>query len=361
MDEIKVTYVLNVLNGEPFIHFQLKSIYDFAFEIIIVEGAYEKFSFAANNGRSTDNTIEIINDFPDPHNKIKLILNEGYYEDRTEMCNECTKYVNGNVIWQIDVDEFYFDETHLYVKEMFEVTESLDRISFNFLDIFGSLRLKVDGLDDSKLQSVRRVHRFNKGDSWSTQRPPTLVDSNDVAKVIRKEHLGDEMEKLGHKMFNLTMLFKSQILDKYNYYFKKGFTNDTQTWYENSIKNYAIRLNVLNISDYLTSLSLVEEKLPPIVYDLNEYVIDSVSCINYVDDSLQFTFASSSASFKFNELVKKINTFNTTEENIFYSTLSFLKTEVAINRCFNHLEKKIARKKLRRSFAYLLKKAVLMR
>jgi hypothetical protein len=361
MDEIRVTYVLNVLNGEPFIHFQLKSIYEFAFEIIIVEGAYEKFSFAAKNGRSNDNTIKIINEFPDPHNKIKLILNEGYYEDRTEMCNECIKYVNGNVIWQIDVDEFYFDETHLYVKEMFEGNENLDRISFNFLDIFGSLRLKVDGLDDSKLQSVRRVHRFKKGDSWSTQRPPTLVDSNKVAKVIRQEHLGDEMEKLGHKMFNLTMLFKDQILDKYNYYFKKGFTNDTQTWYENSIKSYAIRLNILNISDYLTSLSLVEEKLPLIVYDLNEYVIDSASHINYVDDSLQFAFASSLASSDFNDLVKTINTFNNTEENIFYSTLSFLKTEFAINRYFNNLEKKIARKKLRRSFAYLFKKAVLMR
>jgi hypothetical protein len=105
----------------------------------------------------------------------------------------------------------------------------------------------------------------------------------------------------------------------------------------------------------------VEEKLPPIVFDLNEYVIGSGGHFNYVDDSLQITFASSSASSEFNELVKKINTFNNTEKNIFYVMLSFIKTEIAINRCFNLLEKKIARQKLRRSFAYLFKKSVLKR
>lgn len=358
---IKVTYVLNVLNGEPFIHFQLKSIYEFAFEIIIVEGAYEKFSFASKHGRSADNTIKIINEFPDPHNKIKLILNEGYYEDRTEMCNECLKYVNGDVIWQIDVDEFYFDKTHLYVQELFKFNENLDRISFNFLDIFGALRLKVYGLDDSKLQNVHRVHRFKKGDLWGTQRPPTLVDNKNVHRVIRQEYSGDEMEYKGHKMFNLTMLFRDQILDKYNYYFKKGFTNDTIEWYENSIKSYNNRLNVLNISDYLTSLSIIDEKLPPIVYELNEYVIDPNNHFNYIDDSLQFKFASSYESTKFNNLVNTINAFNKTEYKIFCISIFYLKSEVSIYRYFNKLEKKVARKKLRKSFVYLIKKSVLMR
>ena len=31
------------------------------------------------------------------------------------MCNAVFKYVTGNVIWQIDVDEFYHDWVHEYI------------------------------------------------------------------------------------------------------------------------------------------------------------------------------------------------------------------------------------------------------
>ena len=50
---------MNVLNGEPFIKYQLKSIYKFAHEIIIVEGAYKKFRHAAKKFRSKDKTVKM--------------------------------------------------------------------------------------------------------------------------------------------------------------------------------------------------------------------------------------------------------------------------------------------------------------
>ena len=36
-----------------------------------------------------------------------------------EMCNEFMKFISGDVIWQIDVDEFYDDKTHKIVNELF--------------------------------------------------------------------------------------------------------------------------------------------------------------------------------------------------------------------------------------------------
>ena len=67
------SFVMIVLNGMPFIENSLKSIYEFAHEIIIIEGAVEKCMFAANvNGSSIDGTVEFIKSFPDTQNKIKF-------------------------------------------------------------------------------------------------------------------------------------------------------------------------------------------------------------------------------------------------------------------------------------------------
>lgn len=171
MNPVKISYVLNVLNGEPFISYQLKSIYSHAYEIIIVEGAYKKFAFATSNGRSHDSTLSSIKSFHDPQNKIKLIVKDGFYEDRMEMCNEFMGHVTGDVLWQIDVDEFYHECTYLYVQDLFQSNPELDLVSFNFIDMFGSLKLQASGLEGTSLQDVRRVHRFSSGDVWINQRP----------------------------------------------------------------------------------------------------------------------------------------------------------------------------------------------
>ncbi|MBZ0198999.1 MAG: methyltransferase domain-containing protein, partial [Ignavibacteriaceae bacterium] len=53
----KISFVMIVLNGMPFIEYALKAIYQAAHQIIIVEGAVEKCLFAASlTGSSTDGT-----------------------------------------------------------------------------------------------------------------------------------------------------------------------------------------------------------------------------------------------------------------------------------------------------------------
>lgn len=216
---IKISYVMNVLNGEPFIKYQLDSIYNHAHEIIIVEGAYEKFKHAAaTDGRSTDRTVYIIKDYPDSLKKIILITKPGFYDDRLDMCNEFMHRVTGNVIWQVDVDEFYHQKTHDYIKKCFEDDENLDRVSFNFYDLFASPDYYIYGYEALKLTNVNRVHRYTPGDRWLTQRPPLLCDKNGVKKVINKHMGGDKLEKHGYVMFNCTLFLRKQIEDKYQYY-----------------------------------------------------------------------------------------------------------------------------------------------
>ena len=71
---MKISFGIIVVNGEPFIKYNLENLYPHAHEILIVEGAVEKFKHASTpDGHSLDNTVKIIKEFPDPENKIKLI------------------------------------------------------------------------------------------------------------------------------------------------------------------------------------------------------------------------------------------------------------------------------------------------
>lgn len=95
--------IIIVCNGEPFIELQLKHIYNIVDEIIIVEGPDYHYEKLIKSKRSIDNTINIIKNFPDPSNKIKLIHTNC---DKNTMVAKGNKLCNGKYIYQIDIDEF---------------------------------------------------------------------------------------------------------------------------------------------------------------------------------------------------------------------------------------------------------------
>ena len=81
---VKISYGMIVLNGEPFVLSNLRSIYPYAHEIIVVEGAsFKASSIASIDGHSKDNTINLLNEFvknEDDQNKVRIITaeDEGY-------------------------------------------------------------------------------------------------------------------------------------------------------------------------------------------------------------------------------------------------------------------------------------------
>lgn len=253
---IAVSYIMNVLNGEPFIKYQLDSIYPYAHEIIIVEGAYRKFRHAATtNGRSTDHTIECINAYPDIEKKIKLIVKPGFYDDRLDMCNELLPHVTGDVIWQVDVDEFYYPETHVFIQTVFASDPTLDRVSFCFYDIFANPMYFIEGYRALGLDNVNRVHRFDTGDRWMNQRPPILCDLNQKQKTIRKHLDGYDLIKMGHVMFNGTALFEKQIREKYTYYnIMSKNISEPKRWIFDVWQNFSNKFNVAGFDHSITYL-----------------------------------------------------------------------------------------------------------
>ena len=111
--------------GEVFFKQWLKHIYRIGDEIILVEGAVKPIPgvksnslWASTDGKSTDNTIEVIKNFPDPDKKIKLIESNGFWNGKVEMCNQWAKHATGSYIWQIDNDEYYLDSDIRKLKDI---------------------------------------------------------------------------------------------------------------------------------------------------------------------------------------------------------------------------------------------------
>lgn len=323
---MKVSYVINVLNGEPFIKYQIDSIYEFAHQIIIVEGAYKKFTHASTNGRSRDNTIDIIKNYNDYDHKITLITKDHLYPDRMEMCNECLEKATGDIIWQLDVDEFYLEMTHDYVRDLFESDPALDLISFNFRNYFINTNYYVCGLESIGLGDVNRVFRFNKGDKWISQRPPTLGTSTNEQKTIRHQIRGPELEAKGHIMHHATMFFHDQINDKFKYYSSMWSSIiRPELWLSNTWKNFNNKLNVGGITNHITYLEKNELSIPSslqkLICHLENEIIE-----NYTlkDDTEVKEFMESDAFPDYKEIAIRIN--NISE----LTTLTCVKTTLSL-------------------------------
>ena len=174
-DDPKFSFVTIVLNGMPFIEHALQAVYDFAHEIIIVEGAVTNCLFAANpDGSSIDGTVECIRRFPDPQKKIRLI--QGSWPEKCEMHNAALAQVTGDYIWLMDSDEIYRREDLAKVSEMIRREPAITQINFipdNFWKGFDHLMVAPFFFHPDA--HYRRIFKFKSGSVFTTHRPPTLV------------------------------------------------------------------------------------------------------------------------------------------------------------------------------------------
>jgi len=153
----RISFGIIVLNGEPFTRYNLRSLYPYAFEIIVVEGASIKASaIATPNGHSLDGTLEILHSFKkeeDPDNKIKIITAEdlGYSNgfwpgDKDEQSEAYAQYATGDYLWQIDIDEFYKSEDIETIVNMLSLNECITQINILQYNFWGGFHSLVDGL-----------------------------------------------------------------------------------------------------------------------------------------------------------------------------------------------------------------------
>ena len=114
--DVKISFGIIVLNGEPFTKYCIRQLYPHAHEIIVVEGGSEKARHICPEGRSNDGTLESLSymkDFEDPEDKITIVTKEGYWEGKDEQSQAYADRATGDYLWQVDIDEFYKPEASL--------------------------------------------------------------------------------------------------------------------------------------------------------------------------------------------------------------------------------------------------------
>lgn len=233
-----------VLNGEPFIKYNLENLYPYAHEIIIVEGAVEKFRHAAtSDGHSIDNTVKIIKTFPDPEHKIKLIQRNGFWEEKDEMSNAYMKACTGDYIWQVDVDEFYKRKDILKLKHLLTLDPEISRVDIKSISFWRSFQAIMQGASYIYgADNFVRIFQFKAGYRYLTHRPPTLLnEKGDIVshhKFITAQELS---EKYGIVMYHYSYVFPEIVYNKSHYYSQMGWGNGCEEglkWAQSFWRNF---------------------------------------------------------------------------------------------------------------------------
>lgn len=228
--DIRFTFGLIVLNGEPFIRYNLRALYPFAHQIIVVEGAnYNSVHCATADGHSLDDTLKILSEmkeFEDPENKIVIVTaeDEGYPNgfwpgEKDEQSQAYCKRATGNWLWQIDVDEFYKESDVWSILRMLEEDPSISTFSFPEIPFWGSFDYRIDGIFlRLRYSEVHRLFIWQPGYMYVTHRPVTVV--NDAGVDLRKINWvrAENLRKRGIFMYHYSQIFLGQVSSKMVYY-----------------------------------------------------------------------------------------------------------------------------------------------
>lgn len=229
-DYPKITFGIIVLNGEPFTRYCLRSIYPFAYEIIVVEGGHEDTrSVCTPDGHSVDGTLETLYKFKeeeDPENKLTIVTRNGFWPKKDELGNDRTpqsrayaERAKGDYLWQVDIDEFYRESDVIKIFEMLNKNPLITSISFKQKSFWGDINYISDAVYLRK--NVGGWHRIFKWDSkykYLTHEPPTIIDENGVNLRTKKWVPGEVMAKRDIYMYHYSLLFPWQVEQKVKVY-----------------------------------------------------------------------------------------------------------------------------------------------
>ena len=213
---MKIDFTMIVFNGDYVLKENLESIYPFANKIIITEGPV-KYYRSLGFTQSTDNTVNIIKSFPDPENKIILI--QGQWEEKDDMCKAQEKYFAGDYVWHVDSDELYRKEDMKKVIDYLELHPECYSMAFRLYSFYGNLEYYISGFEENF--EVIRIQKIIPGQSKIlTHRPPTFIWplTNKTCKEMGHINQFQSEKMFGIRIFHYPYVFPSQAKAKFDYY-----------------------------------------------------------------------------------------------------------------------------------------------
>jgi hypothetical protein len=262
--EPTISFGVIVLNGEPFTAYTLRSLYPFAHEIIVAEGATPAAkNVATPDGHSRDGTLTELRRFKaeeDPENKVTVVTaeDEGYPDgwwpgEKDEQSRAYAKRATGNYLWQVDIDEFYRAEEMARVIDLIREDPTITAMTFKQVTFWGGLDYWVDGWYLRRGATYyHRLFKWGPGFSYVTHRPPTVTD--DQGRDLRSGHWlrGEDLAARGINLYHYSLLLPKQVIEKCDYYGNATWTNrpGAVAWVQEAFLRLGRPYRVHNVYDF---------------------------------------------------------------------------------------------------------------
>lgn len=219
----KVAISIIVFNTDFVLRQCIESVYPYASQILISEGCV---GYWKDQGftTSTDQTNEIINSFPDPDNKIKIV--HGTYKEKTEQANAIIPYLKPDIdyLWNVDADEIFKPQD---IEKIFELLdkEKYTSVGFKSITFYGGFNHYLTGFEEA--HQFMRIRKVYPGSYWSDHRPPTIQHIVPTDQQLPEKHLSyNVLAKMDIRMYHYSYVSPRQVFEKISYYeaavIKKG-------------------------------------------------------------------------------------------------------------------------------------------
>jgi len=269
---VRITFGMIVLNGEPFTKYNLRSLYSWAHQIIVVEGACRTAKAVAKpDGHSIDGTLESLRRFQaeeDVEHKVIVVcahdegFQDGFWPEKTEMCQAFARRATGNYLWQVDSDEFYREQDMQNLIKLLE--RGVGRITFPQHSFWGGIDYVNKGIGLAifdKGISGARVFAWGEGFQYKEHRPPTVVNKELKNVALFGDVSSKIMTKQGIFRYHYCLVFPSQVFSKVNYYSVEsqektnqggGFNSTILAWHELNFKQITHPFHLHNLPEHLS-------------------------------------------------------------------------------------------------------------
>lgn len=212
---MKIAFGMIVFEGDYVLKECLEQVYPFASQILISEGPV---SYWQRQGKetSTDETNKILDEFPDPDNKIKII--HGKFLEKDDQCRAYMEFIKDDIdyIWNLDSDEVYTTEDLIKIINFLK-NESPTSVGIQSCSFYGGFDSYLTGFELNK-DNFLRIFKYVKGSTWLTHRPPTIKYPNN-SNIVRKHIDSNTLFKtLGVQMYHYSYVFPDQVFKKIGYY-----------------------------------------------------------------------------------------------------------------------------------------------
>lgn len=211
----KFSFGMIVFNGEYFLKQVLDGVYDFAHEIVVVEGSDEISRPLANeNGGSTDRTWEMLLSYPDPKRKIRPI--RGTFKDKDAQSNAFMGYLTGDFVWLLDSDEMYQPADMEKIARALTDDPELMAVQMRHRVFFGGLDRVANGAHWEN--TFWRIHRLYPGARYIGHRPVNIMHPCGQTMNDMKHISADQLDEWGIRMYHYSYVMDQQVEEKMRYH-----------------------------------------------------------------------------------------------------------------------------------------------